>query len=133
MKKTFFALFFAFLMMACSKSEEEATQSSIEEETAQSSINDVVGVWEATADEDIFKGTVTLTLVSDKTFTLLLKGTFKGNPIDFPTNGSFKYEYPLLLLEQADQKVNCKINETKTELTIEHEMPLINGRILKKK
>lgn len=125
MRKTFFALFFALLIMACSKSEE----------TAQSSINDVVGVWEANADEDIFKGTVTLTLVSDETFTLRVNGLLRGTtPFNYPIQGSFKYEYPNLnLTSDTNQKAKCLINEAKNELTIEHEVPLINGRVLKKK
>lgn len=126
MKKTFFALFFALLIMACSKSEQETTQSSID---------DVVGVWEATADEDIFEGTVTLTLVSDETFTLRVNGLLRGTtPFNYPIQGSFKYEFPNLnLTSDTNQKAKCVINDAKNELTIEHEIPLINGRVLKKK
>lgn len=122
MRKTFFALFFALLMTACSKSEE-------------SSINDVVGVWEATADEELFKGTVTLTLESNETFTLRMNGLLRGTtPFNYPIQGTFKYEYPNLnLTSETNQKAKCVINQAKNELTIEHENSLINGRVLKKK
>lgn len=126
MRKTFFALFFALLIMACSKSEEETTQSSID---------DVVGVWEATADEETLKGVITLTLANDETFLLRVNGLFQGTtPFNYPIQGSFKYEYPnLTLTSDNSPEAKCIINETKNELTIEHEVPLINGRVLKKK